>query len=215
MLSGMLHCSVCGTGLVGQKMSGRWRYYSCRGLAATANRPRICSSRRSRQELLDDRVWSAVSRAVSSPDFIYDRLTALQAAPLPANNDGAELRAKVRSLGAEERGLLDAIRKAPSAAAIISVDLEKVASQRKALERELKALDTANGNQGGVTVTKADVDAFRQTVKPYLKAMDVEQKRELLSLLAFEATVADNGEVKASIAVPHEQIVFTTGRTSA
>jgi hypothetical protein len=46
------------------------------------------------------------------------------------------------------------------------------------------------------------LEAFCGSVKPYLKAMAVEQKRELLSLLGFKATVSDNGEVKASISVP-------------
>jgi hypothetical protein len=107
-----------------------------------------------------------------------------------------------KDLAAEERGLLDAIRKAPSAAEVISVELEKVASHRKALERELKTLDTADGNQGGVTISKARVDAFRKAVKPYMKAMDVGRKKELSLLLGFEATVSDKGEVKASIAIP-------------
>jgi hypothetical protein len=38
--------------------------------------------------------------------------------------------------------------------------LEKVASQRKALERELKTMGTANGNQQGIGVPKADVGSL-------------------------------------------------------
>ena len=202
LLSGMAKCAVCGTGLVGQRVGGRWRYYRCRASTPQAAMPRTCRTKYSRMEQLDDRVWAAVSKAVSNPAFIYARLVALQSAPAATDNDGAELRSKVKNLAAEERGLLDAIRSAPSAAGIISVDLEKVASQRKALERELKAMDTANGHQSGASVSKADVEAFCGGMKPYLKAMAVEQKRELLSLLGFEAKVSDSGEVKASIAVP-------------
>jgi site-specific DNA recombinase len=201
LLLGITRCAACGTGMVGQLVGGSIRYYRCRASTAQAAMPRTCETKYKRMDRLDERVWAAVSKAVSSPDFIYDRLSALQSAPAPTD-DGAALRAKVKGLVAEERGLLDAIRKAPSAAEIISMDLEKVASQRKALERELKAMDASNGHHGGASVSNADVVAFCGTVKPYLKAMAVEKKRELLCLLGFEATVAEDGEVKASIAVP-------------
>ena len=153
-------------------------------------------------EGLDDRVWAAVSRAVSNPVFVNERLMALQAPPSPSDDAGAELRARVKALAGEQRNLLAALRKAPTAAEAMGVELEKVASERKAWERELIAVDAAQAPRGDMSIDQDTVLAFCRAMKPYLKAMAPEKRRELLSLLGFEASVADNGTVKASIAVP-------------
>ena len=71
-----------------------------------------------------------------------------------------------------------------------------------AVERELKAMVAPEGPQGDPPVDLETVKAFCRAMKPYLKAMAPEKRREMLSLLDFEATVADDGAVKASIAVP-------------
>ena len=107
-----------------------------------------------------------------------------------------------------------ALRTAPSAAGGIADELEKIAMEKKNLERRQQAATGADHN-GQFSVTPEVVNAFCVALQPFLKAMGVVDRKSLLSLLGFEATVSDSGEVKASIAVPQAQIVFTTGRTSA
>ncbi|MBI4282464.1 MAG: recombinase family protein [Chloroflexi bacterium] len=217
MLSGMLRCASCGTSLTGQKLAGRWRYYVCRATYPTPIRSRTCWAKRTRTESIEERVWSAVSRAVSDPEFIYDRLLALHDAPPSTDNDGevVHIKARVKALALEERNLVAALRTAPSAAEGITGELEKIASERKSLERQLEAIGKANGHKGQVSVDPEAIKAFCAAVKPFLKAMEVEQRKELLSLLGFEATVSDTGDVKASIAVPSTQILATIERTWA
>ena len=134
-------------------MRGRWRYYVCRGTGPTATRPRICWTKRSRMEDLDQRVWAAVTRAVLDPDFLYDRVLAqLTALPAPSDNNGHEVRVRIKALASEEKNLVAALRSAPSAAEGITAELERVASKRKTLERELDALQApqmGSGRPGG------------------------------------------------------------------
>ncbi|MDA0988619.1 MAG: recombinase family protein [Chloroflexi bacterium] len=216
MLSGLLTCADCGTSLTGQKMRGQWRYYVCRATSPTSIRPRLCNAKRTRTESLDERVWKAVSKAVGSSEFIYNRLLALQDAPVEGDSEAmaSAIKSRIKTLALEERNLVAALRTAPSAAEGITGELEKIASEKKSLERQIKALSEASHN-GHVAVTMEAVKAFCGAVKPFLKAMDVETRRELLSLLGFEAVVKDTGEVEASIAAPQAQNVFTTGRTWA
>ena len=203
MLSGMLRCADCGTGFVGQKLRRRWRYYTCRGTSATATRPRICSAKSARMEALDERVWVAVSRSMRDPAFLVERVLAQQAMPTPQPADpGAPARARIKALANEEKSLVAALRAAPSAAETIEKELEKIAGERRSLERTLKATEAAQCPLDDVQIDPDAIKRFAQALGPRLRAMGVEERHELLSLLGFEATVAASGDVKASIAVP-------------
>ena len=155
-------------------------------------------------ESLDNRIWSAVSKAVSDPDTIYDRLTAMRANLEPTVNeeDREAIKTRIRTLVHEESNLVAAIKAAPSGADTIGAELEKIARERKTLEGQLKAQTRRNGQAAEPSVDADAVKEFCQAMKPFLKAMAVQQRKELLSLLGFEATVSDTGEIKGSIAVP-------------
>jgi hypothetical protein len=238
LLSGMLTCAACGTGLVGQRMNGgRYLYYVCRKTGPTATRPQECQARRSRAERLDAGVWTALRRRVLDPDFLYDRIMAhLDASTgVTTGKDVAEMGERIRLLSGKERNLVAVLRDAPSAASSITAELERVASERRALEREFMARTVPAGGSGDQLITKEVVKAFTQAVAERFDTMHVEERRQLLSLLDFEATVGDAGDVrKASIAVPigiktqngvetpsnqepHDRLEssFTTGRTWA
>ena len=204
LLSGMLRCSCCGTGMVGQSlMQGRYRYYVCRATSPTATRPQTCFAKRTRTEKLDGRVWAAVSKAVSDPDFLYDRVIAQQrAVETPTGDDSPGLRARIKSLAGEEKNLLAALKTAPSAAEGIARELEKIAGERKALERTLSTRQAPEGDSGDLRIDQDAIRAFCAAVKARLRTMDAAERHLLLSLLGFEATVANSGDVKASIAVP-------------
>ena len=64
---------------------------------------------------------------------------------------------------------MTALRSAPSAAEAIGVELEKVAGERKALERELRAIEAAQGPQADMIVDQETVKAFCRTMKPNSK----------------------------------------------
>ncbi|MBM3939947.1 MAG: recombinase family protein [SAR202 cluster bacterium] len=204
LLSGTLRCACCGTSLTGQKMGGRWRYYVCRGTSPTAKRPQICHAHRPRMEQLDQRVWTGLMKAVSDADWLYDRVMAQRTvAAVPEQDGGAELRARVKALAAEEKNLVAALRSAPSAAEAIGAELEKIASGRRTLERELKALQAPRGGSGESDVNRAAVNAFAKRIAARMRTMDLTQRREVLALLGFEATIAESGSVDgASIEVP-------------
>ena len=102
----------------------------------------------------------------------------------------------------EENNLVAALQAAPSAAETIETDLEKIASERRSLESALAAIEAARAQRDGVRVDPATIRAFAQALGPRLRAMGVAERRELLPLLGFEATVAEPGDVKASTAVP-------------
>ena len=80
----------------------------------------------------------------------------------------------------------------------------------------LRAAETTQSPRDGVRVDPEAIKAFAQALGPRLRTMGVAERHELLSLLGFEATVAESGDVKASIVVPlAPQTVSSTGQTSA
>jgi len=218
MLSGMLRCGLCGTGLVGQSMKrGQFRYYTCRATSPTATRPQACHARRTRIEKVDGRIWSAVSKAVANPTFLYDRVRAHQqvAGDVPrGSDDGAALRARIKGLANEEKNLLAALRAAPSAGDGIAGELEKIAHERKGLERALASVAPREA-PGTQEITPEAITAFCKAVEARLRSLSVEDKTALLSLLGFEATLGDNGDVKASITVPTAGPALCTGAATS
>jgi hypothetical protein len=217
LLSGLLRCT-CGTGLVGQSMQrGRFRYYTCRATSATATRPRTCFAHRNRAGTLDNRVWNAISGALMDPDFLFDRVTAQRlSSEDPPEVDIAQIKADLKRLSGEENSLLAALRKAPSAANSIAVELEKIARERKQLERAINTDVAAREHSSDTQVTRESVRLFAGAVGQRLKTLDTVERRELLSVLGFEASVGDSGTILASIAVPSiSTALFTTGRTWA
>ena len=204
LLSGMLKCS-CGTGMVAHAMwHGKYRYYSCRGNSATATRPRSCWSKRTRMDGLDERVMTAITNAVADPDFLHQRVLAhnLSSTDISGIDLAKETKARKKELVRAERGLLTALMNAPSAADSIAAELEKIAKERKDLERALQAPEKAQGASGCPNISQDAIQAFSKRVAARLGTMEVEELHRLLSLVGFEAIVDANGEVQASIAVP-------------
>jgi site-specific DNA recombinase len=204
LLSGMLRCG-CGTGMVAHAMwHGQYRYYSCRGNGATATRPRTCWSKRTRMDGLDTRVMTAITNAVTNPEFLYQRVMAhAESAPATADLDTPrETKARIKELGSQEASLVAALKTAPSAAASLTLELESIAAEKNRLQRALTNVQASQGDWEPVKVNQDALKAFSQAMQARLQTMDTADQHRLLSLLGFEATVSDSGSVQASIGVP-------------
>ena len=64
-------------------------------------------------------------------------------------------------------------------------------------------------------ITREAVEEWAKSWREHLKAMDTETRRQTLSLLGFEATLGDAGDVKqASMAVPTTHHCTNIGMTT-
>lgn len=227
LLAGMLRCS-CGCGLVGQSMKrGRYRYYTCRATSPTATRPQTCWSKRAKATDVDALVWEGVKRLLKDPDFLHARMVEILNRQTFSNSlenvsDGdkqASARARIRELAEEERNLVAALRTAPSAAASIGAELEKVAAERKALERSLAPKPAPQQDSAIPTIDQAAIRAFSEGVQRRLKTFDIADRHKLLASLAFEGTVQEGRIIEATIRIsagPYDQkTVSSTGQTWA
>jgi site-specific DNA recombinase len=67
LLTGFMKCTKCGSPIGGTTMSGKYRYYRCRGAVPTATRGKICDAGYIKANDLEKSVLKKVSEMVHSP----------------------------------------------------------------------------------------------------------------------------------------------------
>jgi site-specific DNA recombinase len=73
LLTGFTKCPKCGSPIGGTTMSGKYRYYKCRGSNPTPTRGKICDAGYIKADRLDSEVWKKVVEMASCPMTILLR----------------------------------------------------------------------------------------------------------------------------------------------
>ena len=77
LLTGFMKCSKCGSPIGGTTLSGKYRYYQCRGAKPTATRDKICDAGYIRANDLENSVWNKILEMMSSPLTLLSLFTEL------------------------------------------------------------------------------------------------------------------------------------------
>jgi site-specific DNA recombinase len=67
LLTGFIRCSKCGSTIGGTTLSGKYRYYHCRGATPTATRGKICDAGYIKADEVEGFVWERIGKLWSSP----------------------------------------------------------------------------------------------------------------------------------------------------
>ena len=78
-LAGRVRCAACGRSMVGQTLSGNYRYYRCRAAFAGPKHER-CRSRYVRADALETAVKAALAETLARPDIVLREIERFQAA---------------------------------------------------------------------------------------------------------------------------------------
>ena len=74
ILTGVIFCAKCGTGMSGTTNMGRYPYYTCRGTIPSAKRDAYCDARKIRADWLEPVVISELKKVIRDPSGAIDDL---------------------------------------------------------------------------------------------------------------------------------------------
>jgi site-specific DNA recombinase len=78
LLTGFMKCSKCGSTIGGTTLSGKYRYYQCRGAKPTATRDKICDAGYIKADHIENFVWSRISKTAKSPGAVLRALDSIK-----------------------------------------------------------------------------------------------------------------------------------------
>lgn len=101
LLSGLIRCSMCSSTYTGSYNGGNI-YYRCTDRRKRFPGPRICEARHMRADILDPAVWSAILKAVTTPEILASHVLCLAN---KINNSGNDLEKERKELLKEKNNL--------------------------------------------------------------------------------------------------------------
>ena len=103
-LAGRVKCSHCGASMVGQTLSGRYRYYRCRRAFAGAEGDR-CHSYYVRADALEQTLLTEIARVLSRPDVVREELNRVGGEGATVEEE-TSIKARLESLDRQHKRLL-------------------------------------------------------------------------------------------------------------
>jgi site-specific DNA recombinase len=195
LLRGLLVCEKCGYGFTGYHPYGPRRYYRCCG----TDRSRFhgafrCDARLVAMELLDEAVWSEVSRLLDNPKLVMEeyqrRLDAVQATPHRLERDALD-RQLAKAHRAIER-LIDSYTEGLIEKPEFEPRLGALRRRTARLDAEAKAHQEADEQIRSLHLVIGKLDLFATMVRERLGAADWTTKRDIICTLVKRIEVADD-----------------------
>lgn len=194
LLTGLLKCGICGSGMtLATGKGGRYRYYKCTNRKNKGNQ--TCSSRNLPMEQTDNQVLNQLAERVLEPERVKSMMVELRKR-LKSSKDVQQARInelnKQIALTAEKQNrLYEAIE-----AGVVELDetLQRRAQQHKSA-REALLLELASVRRVQTLpvdqIKASQLDTFAKTLKARLLAKDSELAKSYLHLLVDEIVVTD------------------------
>ena len=192
LLTGFIRCSKCGSPVGGTTLSGKYKYYQCRGARPTATRGKICDAGYIKADEAEGFVWERLVKLLSSPltllsmftDMNYDSRRNI----LPMlDRQIKQLRNKLKTYPTKEKNLYDLLLHESVTKDYILEAVNKLKQSQQEDERQLKQLlefhkKSAQTQQITVKLTEFS-DAIRNS---FPGNISLEEKRAMLEALQVE-----------------------------
>ena len=203
LLTGFTKCSKCGSPIGGTTLSGKYRYYQCRGTRPTTTRGKICNAGYIKANDLEKSVWNKVLELLSSPLTILSLLTELEATERKQSNKSdllsvlekqiSQIRRKLKTYPIKERSLYSLLSYESVTKDYVLDEVNKLKQNRLKDERHLHELlatrkETTRANH--VTVRLSELSDSLKTKAMQSQQPSLEEKRELLDCLQLNV-IAD------------------------
>ena len=177
LLTSFVRYSKCGSPVIGTKLSGKYRYYKCRGATPTTTRGKICDAGYMKADDLESSVWTKVLDMLSNPltllrtlinenkDQSYQIIQSL-------NKDIAKLRKNLNTYPRKEKDLYDLLTSEAVTKDYVLDAVNKLKKQRLNDERQLKLLllsrrEATQSDHLKLTLTQASARKFMCLVHEY------------------------------------------------
>ena len=193
LLRGYIYCQECGRRYHGIPQNGR-TYYWCRGKTALAYDKR-CHNRSVKADLIEQRVWDAVSDVISNPDRLVAAYKAEDSGRLveTLNFQLDKLKGEMELLDNAETKLIRLYAFTPMSEAKIKAEHDDIQIKRKDTEKQIKKLEERIGNIKHKEYDEARVRDLSNTLKEILKLSNdgfIEQRRQIFESLNLKVWVS-------------------------
>jgi len=192
LLTGFTRCSKCGSPIGGTTLSGKYKYYQCRGARPTATRGKICDAGYIKADEVEGFVWERLVKLLSSPltllsmftDMNYDSKRSI----LPMlDRQVKQLRNKLKTYPSKEKNLYDLLSHDSVTKDYVIEAVNKLKQSQQEDDRQLKQLlefrkKSAQTQQITVKLTEFS-DAIRNS---FPDNISLEEKRAMLEALQVE-----------------------------
>ncbi|APV43870.1 site-specific DNA recombinase [Dehalogenimonas formicexedens] len=179
LLTGFMRCPKCGSTIGGTMLSGKYRYYQCRGSKPTATRAKICDAGYIKADEIEENVWYRLISVATEPlkmdgiNTTEDDSTNL----LPIlDKQIKELRVKLKAYPQKEKNLYGLLTHEQVTSEYVLEAVSKLKERLAEDEQQLK----------GLVETRKRIGASAQI------ALSSEQKNSLVLEKLFEATTIED-----------------------
>ncbi len=197
LLSGLLHCSVCGYAMYGKptyRTKTPRSYYRCRGQDGYRfSHGKVCTGRPMRVEVLDDLVWEQTKRLVQHPEIVLheysQRMQAKQQGPLELDALLRKKKKECKQQEVEKKRLLDLYQCGTISLEEINERLKVIRARIKKIEEEYLLLEQEEKSKQQQLQLIEKLSDFKEKLTNNLDGLSFADKRKIMRLLVSEVAV--------------------------
>ena len=202
LLTGFMKCTKCGSPIGGTTMSGKYRYYRCRGSVPTATRGKICDAGYIKADQLESDVWDKLIKMASSPLSLMGLI--MDENRIPQDNDIkpmldkqiSKLRKKLKTYQKKEKNLINLLSKDTATGEYVLDAINNLKQERISDESQLKGLLESRkqaSEKEPVTLKLSEVsEQIRNDAAEAANSKDLALKRDILERLQLQVTADPN-----------------------
>ena len=209
LLSGLLRCTSCGNGYVGQAMVGdagrrTYVYYACRGNSLEYRNGRCRESRINATEA-EQLIWAKVAEGLRDPQLIthqYATWRGKQPHRLEeATNRLTQVTVALDRLAKQRDRWLELYVDGEVDRKQLKAEQDKIRDRQNGLEQERRALENTIHQPEDIEASIVSFNEFCSSVSNRLDSLSFEEKQKILRLLNIQGTV-NKGQIYLSGCVP-------------
>jgi site-specific DNA recombinase len=196
LLSGMVRCPLCGSPVSGTTLSGKYRYYKCRGSVPTATRGKICDAHYIKADDLESFVWERFIKILTSPT---NQLKLISKEPgeqssaavtndvkLGLDEQISRLKAKIKDFARREKKCYEMLSGDDYNHDLTLDAINKIKQKQKETEREINELESTRKQAGTIKLIAPKISEICDIIQKNADSLGFIEKRQLLQLFRTE-----------------------------
>jgi site-specific DNA recombinase len=206
LLRGLVSCGQCKLSCTGRSSRPHYAYYICRGKtdALRASQGQRCQSRFTPAQALDELVWQDLCYILTHSESITQALERAQSGewlPQQLRARSKVLKQALAQLKRQEERLLKAYLAEVIDLAEFERKRREITQKQRALQTQLRQLETQTEKRIQVTAIAASIEIFCQHIREGLTQATFDQRRQLVELL-IDRVIVDNDQVEIRYVIP-------------
>ncbi|WP_102330602.1 recombinase family protein [Dehalogenimonas etheniformans] len=199
LLTGFMKCPKCGSTIGGTMLSGKYRYYQCRGSKPTATRGKICDAGYIKADEIEAKIWDRIVGVASDPlqTLAFGNSDKDQRELLPMlEKQITELRTKLKAYPQKEKNLYGLLNHEQVTPEYVLEAVSKLKEKKAEEEQQLKGLiETRNRAGKAASIHLSDEQIANMVDKKLSATSSLEDRRKWLEALRVKI-IAQPGSFK-------------------